>query len=93
LITKPPPSGKAVALLLSGRPDLNRGPHGPEPCALAGLSHAPRSPRMGNSGGIIHAFTRFGKRCGIIRKLCIIHHRDTEYTEIIILWALRVSVP
>ena len=26
---------------LSGRADLNRGPHGPEPCALAGLSYAP----------------------------------------------------
>jgi hypothetical protein len=26
---------------LSGRPDLNWGPHGPEPCALAELSHAP----------------------------------------------------
>ncbi len=25
----------------SGRADLNRRPHGPEPCALAGLSHAP----------------------------------------------------
>ena len=25
----------------SGRRDLNSGPHGPEPCALAGLSHAP----------------------------------------------------
>ena len=28
-------------VLLSGRADLNRRPHGPEPCALAGLSHAP----------------------------------------------------
>ena len=27
--------------LQSGRADLNRGPHGPEPCALTGLSHAP----------------------------------------------------
>ena len=26
---------------LSGRADLNRRPHGPEPCALAGLSYAP----------------------------------------------------
>ena len=25
----------------SGRRDLNPGPHGPEPCALAGLSYAP----------------------------------------------------
>jgi hypothetical protein len=30
-------------LILSGRADLNRRPHGPEPCALAGLSHAPNS--------------------------------------------------
>ena len=29
-------------VLLSGCPDLNRGPHGPEPCALAGLSHTPK---------------------------------------------------
>ena len=27
----------------SGRTDLNRRPHGPEPCALAGLSHAPNA--------------------------------------------------
>ena len=27
----------------SGRRDLNSGPHGPEPCALAGLSHAPNA--------------------------------------------------
>jgi hypothetical protein len=27
----------------SGRADLNRRPHGPEPCALAGLSHAPNA--------------------------------------------------
>ena len=27
--------------MLSGRADLNRRPHGPEPCALSGLSHAP----------------------------------------------------
>ena len=27
--------------LKSGRPDLNRRPHGPEPCTLAGLSYAP----------------------------------------------------
>jgi hypothetical protein len=25
----------------SGRRDLNPGPHGPEPCTLAGLSYAP----------------------------------------------------
>jgi hypothetical protein len=30
-------------VLLSGRRDLNSGPHGPEPCALAGLSHAPNA--------------------------------------------------
>jgi hypothetical protein len=28
-------------IVKSGRRDLNSGPHGPEPCALAGLSHAP----------------------------------------------------
>ena len=27
--------------LLSGRGDLNPGPHGPEPCALTGLRYAP----------------------------------------------------
>jgi hypothetical protein len=27
---------------LSGRADLNRWPHGPEPCALSGLSYAPQ---------------------------------------------------
>ena len=27
--------------LESGRRDLNSGPHGPEPCALAGLRYAP----------------------------------------------------
>ena len=26
---------------MSGRADLNRRPHGPEPCTLAGLSYAP----------------------------------------------------
>ena len=30
----------------SGRADLNRRPHGPEPCALAGLSHAPNAPAL-----------------------------------------------
>ena len=41
-------AGKAIAgdialrrTSWSGRADLNRRPHGPEPCALAGLSHAP----------------------------------------------------
>jgi hypothetical protein len=34
-------------VVVSGRADLNRRPHGPEPCALAGLSHAPRrSPEL-----------------------------------------------
>ena len=32
---------------MSGRADLNRGPHGPEPCALAGLSYAPYIPTGG----------------------------------------------
>ena len=32
-----------IYLMESGRRDLNPGPHGPEPCALAGLSHAPIS--------------------------------------------------
>jgi hypothetical protein len=39
------PSAKMKEILRfsqkSGRRDLNSGPHGPEPCALAGLSHAP----------------------------------------------------
>ena len=30
-----------IWLVESGRPDLNRRPHGPEPCTLAGLSYAP----------------------------------------------------
>ena len=29
--------------IMSGRAELNRRPHGPEPCALTGLSHAPNS--------------------------------------------------
>jgi hypothetical protein len=28
-------------IVKSGRRDLNSGPHGPEPCALAGLRYAP----------------------------------------------------
>ena len=39
----------------SGRADLNRRPLGPEPSALAGLSHAP-------SEDIIREGWRFGKR-------------------------------
>ena len=31
------------AVFLSGRADLNRRPHGPEPCTLSGLSHAPNN--------------------------------------------------
>ena len=54
LCIKPPPHGNLLDLskerrifelrrsfVLSGRRDLNPGPHGPEPCALAGLSYAP----------------------------------------------------
>jgi hypothetical protein len=32
---------RVSAVYLSGRPDSNRGPHGPKPCALTGLRHAP----------------------------------------------------
>ncbi|GAG48599.1 unnamed protein product, partial [marine sediment metagenome] len=32
--------------LLSGRGDLNPGPHGPEPCALSGLRYAPKASRI-----------------------------------------------
>lgn len=30
----------------SGRADLNRRPHGPEPCTLTGLSYFPRAPSI-----------------------------------------------
>jgi hypothetical protein len=44
-----PSAWKAEALPLryarkkSGRPDLNRGPHGPKPCALSELRYAPQA--------------------------------------------------
>ena len=39
VINKNHPFG--VVIDKSGRADLNRRPHGPEPCTLSGLSHAP----------------------------------------------------
>ena len=39
----------------SGRRDLNSGPHGPEPCALAGLSHAPFSTHKSLSQTTVHS--------------------------------------
>ncbi len=46
-VVSSPTSPQTKALLspegLSGRADLDRRPHGPEPCALSGLSHAPRT--------------------------------------------------
>ena len=38
-------ASKLLILFWSGRPDLNRGPLGPEPSALARLSHAPTAGR------------------------------------------------
>ena len=38
----------------SGRADLNRRPRGPEPRALAKLSHTPIKPSRPSAGGIIH---------------------------------------
>jgi hypothetical protein len=38
---------------LSGRGDLNPGPHGPEPCALAGLRYAPKAGRIIAQNNII----------------------------------------
>ncbi len=35
------PLGGEGSIVKSGRADLNRRPHGPEPCALSGLSYAP----------------------------------------------------
>ena len=42
---------------VSGRRDLNPRPHGPEPCALAGLRYAPNTP-------IIPQHSRFDERTG-----------------------------
>src|SRR5262245_61597720 len=40
--TKKPPTSPVSGCHESGREDLNLRPHGPEPCALAKLSYAPK---------------------------------------------------
>src|SRR5574337_784518 len=46
-----PPMGNLCGLQ-SGRADLNCRPHGPEPCALAELSHAPPNAGIISDGGL-----------------------------------------
>ena len=85
LCIKPPPHGNLLDLskerrifelrrsfVLSGRRDLNPGPHGPEPCALAGLSYAPH-------GEIITDLLPLGKKTN---RLEIIGHGFDRITRI-----------